>query len=95
MTEVQNTKGARIRGSNGALLDVTTAADFLGVSENAVRKRVERRLIPFRKWGGRVVFLRSELTEFLQSLPGCEVENALQNQAAAQVMLACRSTGLS
>ena len=40
-------------------------------------------------------FLRSELTEFLQSLPGCEVENALQNQAAAQVMLACRSTGLS
>ena len=65
----------------GQVLDVASTASFLGVTEKAVRARVARRLIPFRKWGGRVIFLRQELTAFLENLPGCELNDALQNEA--------------
>ena len=68
----------------GQVLDVASTASFLGVTEKAVRARVARRLIPFRKWGGRIVFLRTELMEFLESLPGCDLANALQNQATRE-----------
>ena len=68
----------------GEVLDVASTATFLGVTEKAVRARVARRLIPFRKWGGRIVFLRTELLEFLESLPGCDLPDALQNQATRE-----------
>lgn len=64
-----------------AVLDVASTAAFLGTTEKAARARVARRLIPFRKWGGRIVFLRTELVEFLENLPGCDLPDALQNQA--------------
>ena len=52
------------------LLDVTEAASLLGRSENAVRRMVERRQIPYRKSGRRVLFLESEILEFIERLPG-------------------------
>ena len=59
------------RTINGALLDVREAAAFLGVTEKTLRARVARHQVPFRVWGGRVVFVRTELDEFLDQLPGC------------------------
>ena len=63
----------------GEILDVSAAAVFLGISEKGVRARVARRMIPFKRWGGRVCFLRAELLDFLRSLDGCRVDEALQN----------------
>ena len=63
----------------GEILDVTSAATFLGISEKSLRARVARRMIPFKRWGGRVCFLRGELLDFLRNLDGCRVDEALQN----------------
>ena len=41
-----------------------------GETEHAFRAQVARRQLPFRHRGGRVVFLRAELEEFLRCLPG-------------------------
>lgn len=65
---------------SGEVLNVTsTALEYFDGSQKAVRKGVERRLIPFRRRGGRIIFLRSELEQFFAALPGCRVEEALKN----------------
>ena len=64
---------------NGELLDVRTAAALIGMTEKLIRSRVERRRIPFRRLGGRIVFLRDELTAYEQALPGCGLDEALKN----------------
>jgi hypothetical protein len=72
-------QGVGPRQFKGELLDVRSVAVLLGVTEKLIRSRVERRLIPFRRLGGRVVFLRDELSEFQQRLPGCGLDEALKN----------------
>ena len=57
------------------LLDVPETAAMLGRSENAVRRIVERRQIPYRKSGRRVLFLESELRAFIEALPGLSLED--------------------
>ena len=74
-------QGVGPRRFDGELLDVRTAAALLGVTEKLIRSRVERRCIPFRKLGGRVVLLRDELMAYQKSLPGCHLQEALQNLA--------------
>jgi len=64
------------------VLDVRGAADLLGCTPKAIRKRVERRLIPFRKWGGRLLFKMTELEDFIAALPGCTLEEAQENEEA-------------
>src|ERR1051325_10320020 len=59
--------------------DVASAAAFLRKSQKSVRARIARRSIPFRRWGRRIVFSRSELCEFLRELEGCEISEALTN----------------
>jgi hypothetical protein len=65
--------------TDGAVLEVAGAAQFMGTTEKAIRQRVARHLLPFRKLGGRVIFLRAELEAFLQDLPGCRLEEAQRN----------------
>jgi predicted DNA-binding transcriptional regulator AlpA len=65
----------------GALLDVRGVAELLGVTEKAIRCRAAQRLLPCRRWGGRVVFLRSEIEAFFAALPGVSIEEARQEQA--------------
>ncbi len=67
------------RRFNGALMDVSQTATFLGVSEGVVRARVDRRLLPYRRFGRRIVFLKTELEWFLTSLPGCSLKEAKEN----------------
>jgi excisionase family DNA binding protein len=66
------------------LLDVAGAAKLLGVSEKAVRARVARRQIPFRRLGARIIFRHSELIEFLTKLEGVGVGEALANATEAR-----------
>lgn len=72
-------QGLGPRRVNGAVMDVTTAASFIGTTEKAIRGQVSRRLIPFRRLNGRIVFLRSELETWLTSLDGCPLDEALAN----------------
>jgi hypothetical protein len=65
---------------NGQLLDIATASQLLGCSERSLRARVAQRLVPFRKFSGRVVFRRAEL----EQLPGVTVAQAQANLAARQ-----------
>jgi hypothetical protein len=83
---MENLHGTKVRREEkkpvtfqGEILDVTSAATFLGISEKSLRARVARRMIPFKRWGGRVCFLRGELLDFLRNLEGCRIEEALQN----------------
>lgn len=72
-------QGQGHRRFDGILLDVRSAAQWLGCSDKALRARVARRVIPFRRDGGRILFLRSELEKFAASLPGCHLEEAESN----------------
>jgi excisionase family DNA binding protein len=59
------------------LLSVREAAAFLGMTQDALRARIKRRVVPFRRLGGRVIFLRSELEQYIARLPGVDTDEAL------------------
>lgn len=63
-------------------LNVVEAANLAGMTEKAIRQRIARRTLPFRKLGGRIIFFKNELEEFLRDLPGCSVEEAKINTMA-------------
>ena len=44
-------------------------------SENGIRGLVKRRAIPFRKVGGRLVFIRREIEWFIENSPGVSFED--------------------
>jgi hypothetical protein len=67
---------------NGQLLDIATASQLLGCTERFLRARVARRLVPFRKLGGRIMFLRAELEQFIDGLPGVTIAEAQANLVA-------------
>jgi|JI10StandDraft_1071094.scaffolds.fasta_scaffold1763054_2 hypothetical protein len=72
-------QGLGPRRVNGAVMDVTAAAGFIGTTEKTIRGQVSRRLIPFRRLGGRIVFVRQEIEAWLASLEGCRLDEALAN----------------
>ena len=72
-------RAAGARKIDGALLDVEHGAAFLGISKRALRARVARHQIPFRKMGRRVVFVRRELEKYIEALEGCPLSEALEN----------------
>jgi hypothetical protein len=66
-------------------IDVPGAARLTGWTEAAIRGRVARRQIPFRRLGAgrsaRLLFNRGELLDFVDKLEGCRVGEALANAA--------------
>jgi hypothetical protein len=80
----QKGQGCGLRRIDGAALDVRGASAFYGGTEKQTRGLVDRRLIPFRRLGGRIVFLRSELEGWLQTLEGCTLDEARANHEARQ-----------
>jgi hypothetical protein len=62
-------------------IDVAGAAELLDVTPKAIRARVARRCIPFRKFGGRIMFNRAELRDFFEKLPGVSIGEALVHDA--------------
>ncbi len=63
---------------------VSAAASLLDLTEKSIYAHVERRTIPFIRLGGRILFSRSALISFLESLEGCSAEEALNNLEARQ-----------
>ncbi len=47
-------------------IDVPAAAEFLSVTEKAVRNMVHKRQIPFYRKGRRIRFLMSDLIEWME-----------------------------
>ncbi len=56
-------------------LDTKQAGDFLRKSPAAIRNLVMRRMIPYRKCGGRLLFIREELEEWVLKSPGIRIED--------------------
>ena len=60
------------------LLNTKEAGGLLGISAGAVRVRCCRHELPYRKFGGKLVFIRSELEAWAKGLPGFSVKEALR-----------------
>ena len=75
-------QGKGPRTFNGEVMDKRATANFVGCSIKTVDSHIYRGLIPHRKWGGRIIVLRSELIQFIQRLEGTSVDEALNNQRA-------------
>lgn len=67
------------RRVSGLLLDVREAASLLGMSERSLRWHADKKLVPFRRLGRRIVFRRAELESFYDRLPGISLHEAKQN----------------
>ena len=61
-------------------LTIPETAETLGLSVLAVRKLVERRKLPFRKLGKRVLVPQQELIKFMHTLPGVSLETAARGK---------------
>jgi len=64
------------------LLKIEEAAEMLGRTTNAVYRLVERRRLPYRKAGRRVMFVESELRAFIEALPGLSLEDLQKRERA-------------
>ena len=60
-------------------LTVPQAAVYLGLTEHAIRQRIARNEVPYRRWHGRVVLIVRELDAFMAALDGCGVHEALDH----------------
>ena len=56
-------------------LDTAQCAEYIIRSPGAVRNLVMRRAIPFRKLGGRLLFLREEIDKWIEKAPGLRFED--------------------
>lgn len=76
-----------MRESGSALshrfVSLRQAANHLGLTEKALRKRVERREIPFRRAGRKLVFDLFELDQWFANLPGTTLQEATDRYAEA------------
>jgi hypothetical protein len=75
----------RHEDTGGDLMDLADAAAFLKATKRAVRGRVSRRQLPYRKLGRRLMFLRSELQRFVTELPGCSYTEAKRNMERSEM----------
>jgi excisionase family DNA binding protein len=64
-------------------VSLSKAANYLGLTEKALRKRVERREIPFRRAGRKLVFDLLELDQWFANLPGTTLQEAMVRYAGA------------
>ena len=68
----------REKAMKNVMCDLPEAATILGVTVKALRARVARQAVPYRKLGGRVMFVRVELEQFIDALPGVSLKSALE-----------------
>jgi predicted DNA-binding transcriptional regulator AlpA len=64
------------------LVGIEAAAEMVGRTPHALYRLVARRQIPYRKAGRRLVFVESELREWIADLPGVSLEEVRERQAA-------------
>jgi excisionase family DNA binding protein len=60
-----------------AYITIAEAAPSLGLTEKALRQRIFRGQVPYRKLGRRVLLSAEELAKFMKTLPGTTAEEAV------------------
>ena len=55
--------------------DLKQAADYLHRSESAIRNLAARGRIPYRKAGGRLVFIEAEIISWVLNSPGKTIDD--------------------
>jgi len=66
--------------SDGQYMDIGELASYIKRSKGAIRNLVLRRGIPYRKVGGRLIFLRREIDEWIQMAFGKNLDE-IKNDA--------------
>ena len=61
--------------TNDEYVNLKEAAALSGLTTDALYRKIARRQLPYRKFGRRVLFKKSELLAFLDNLPGPRVED--------------------
>ena len=56
-------------------LNIADLASYIKRSKGAIRNLVMRRAIPYRKPGGRLLFIKEEIDEWIQTSPGMKLED--------------------
>ena len=59
-------------------LTVAEAAQRLGSTPKAIRQRIARQQLPYRKFGRKILIPLADLEAFLAALPGCTSDEALE-----------------
>jgi hypothetical protein len=60
------------------LWNIKKTSEYLDRSEGAVRNLVLRRKIPFRKVGGRLMFIEDEISRWADGSPGVKLADCLR-----------------
>ncbi len=63
----------------GQGMSLKQAAEWLGLTEKSLRRRIDRHLVPHRRVGRNIMLWKTELESWREQLPGCDVEEALLN----------------
>ena len=63
-------------------MTVAEAAAFINRTEAAIYRMVARRQIPYRKYGRKLIFKRTELQQHLERLPGVSLEEVMAQASA-------------
>jgi excisionase family DNA binding protein len=58
-------------------LSISEVATILGLTPKAIRQRIARGQLPFRRFGRRVLVPTSDLERFMASLPGRTADEAV------------------
>jgi excisionase family DNA binding protein len=64
---------------NGQYMTVDELALYIKRSRGAIRNLVLRRVIPYRKPAGRLIFLKEEIDQWVQDAPGKKLEEIQNN----------------
>ncbi len=75
-------------------LSTREAADYLRRTPASIRNLVLRRQIPFRKVGGRLLFIKEELDKWVQESEGTSVEEWIEGRETREGMFEERSPRL-
>jgi hypothetical protein len=70
------------RTFSGEVMDIRATSQHLGQTECQTRSQIARGILPYRRLGGRIIVLRSELCNFLDGLEGVSIDQAQRTLAA-------------
>jgi excisionase family DNA binding protein len=75
---------------SNAIMNPTNAAAYLSLREGAIVRLAREGMIPYRRIGRRLIFVRAELELWLSQLPGVCVADAVAAQRAQHEAMVTR-----
>ncbi len=75
----QRVSQKEIEGLKNVFLTVEELQHYIKRSKGAIRNLVLRKAIPYRKPAGRLLFVREDIDQWIQSAPGMSLEEVKEN----------------